>query len=312
MKRIRQAGVVLISILVLVALAAVVAATLFFDTAIMARRTAASLSMEQALQLGQGAEALAAYALGEDKNQEDTANEDWAQPYGPTEIENGVGIEAQLTAEQGKFNINSLIRPDGKRNEDTYKVFLRLLELCGLEPRWADTIYDWIDADSTPGTSGGEDGLYLTLPMPHLTANQPINSISELLQMPGFNKALYDKLEPHITALPPTVMQVNVCTADGLVLDSLFAVGTARAGYVEHSTRTQEDMDKLREGGCFPRRADLVAVEQKIGPLVTERSSYFMLQTWIDIGSAKFALYSLMYRDGTGKARAVTRSLGTK
>ncbi len=59
----RQRGVILISALILVALAVIVATSLFFDAALTARRSAASFSMEQSLALGQGAEALAAYAL---------------------------------------------------------------------------------------------------------------------------------------------------------------------------------------------------------------------------------------------------------
>ena len=48
-----QRGVVLMSALILVALAAIVATSLFFDTALTARRAAASFSMEQALSLDQ-------------------------------------------------------------------------------------------------------------------------------------------------------------------------------------------------------------------------------------------------------------------
>jgi len=90
----RQRGVILISALILVALAAIVATSLFFETALMARRAAASFSMEQAVQLGAGGEALAAYALAQDKNSDDTDRDPWAQHYGPVEVETGVTLEA--------------------------------------------------------------------------------------------------------------------------------------------------------------------------------------------------------------------------
>lgn len=308
---IRQRGVILISALILVALAAIVAASLFFDTAMSARRTLASFSMEQALQLGQGAEALAAYGLSEDTNQTDTPTEDWAKPYGPVEIETGVGLEATLTDEQGKFNINTLIKIDGTHDENAMKVFKRLLELSGLEIRWAELIADWLDADTLPSPDGAEDSLYGSRTPPHLTGNQLLSNLSELQQLPEFTPAMYTKLRQHVTALPPQARAINVCTADGIVLDALYALSENNPRYVEHSQRTQEDMDKLRASDCFPRRADIESDVPKLKNtgMLAERSGFFGLHTTIRIGTTQFALYSLMYRSNK-QARAVTRTFG--
>jgi general secretion pathway protein K len=309
---IRQRGVILLSALILVALATVIATSMFFDTAMSARRTAASFSMEQAVLLGQGAEALAAYGLGEDDNQDDSSQDAWAEHYGPFDVQPGVALEVQLSDEQAKFNLNTLVKADGTRNEDALKIFERLLELSGLEKRWAGLIADWIDADGTPGTDGAEDSVYTSRNPPHLTSNQSITSISELQQMPNFTRELYLKLAPHVTALPPQANKINVCMADGIVLDSLYALSTKRPGYQEHSLRSAEDFDKLRANGCFPKQAMLAADEPKIAEHIAERTSYFRLQTWIRIGTTEFALYSLMYRSGRGQARAIARSFGTE
>jgi general secretion pathway protein K len=306
----RQRGIILISALILVALATIIASTLFFETAMSARRARGNFTLEEAVQLAQGAEALSAYALADDTNQEDSNSDSWVTPYGPIEVEPGIELAALLTDEQAKFNINTLVKADGTRNEDAFKVFVRLLELSGVETRWAPLVVDWLDPDNSPQSDGGEDSLYTSRQLPHLTGNLLINSTSELMQIPNFTQAIYRKLAPHISALPPTADRVNVCLADGIVLDALFAVATGRPGYVEHSERTREDMDKLREGGCFPRRADLVALDQKLGRLTAERTSYFRLETSIRIGTSEFTLYSLMYRDARGKARAVARTFG--
>jgi general secretion pathway protein K len=307
----RQRGIILISALILVALATIISATLFFETAMAARRARANFSFEEAVQLTQGAEALAAYMFVDDTNNQDTMADAWATPYGPYEVEPGIELAAQITDEQAKFNINTLVNADGTRNEDAYKVFVRLLELCNVETRWASLVLDWLDPDASPQPDGGEDSLYAARQPPHLTANLLVNSISELMQIPGFTQALYRKLSLYITALPPTANRVNVCTADGIVLDALFAVATNRPGYVEHSQRSKEDMDKLREGTCFPARDDLIALDQKLGRLTAERSTYFRLETAVRIGTAEFTLYSLMYRPTAGKPRAVARTLGT-
>lgn len=307
----RQRGIILISALIMVAMATMISATMFFDTALAARRATGNFVLEQAVQLGMGAEALAAYALSEDDNQEDMMSDSWTTPYGPVEVEAGVELAAQLTDEQAKFNINTLVNADGTRDEDAYKVFVRLLELCGVDTQWASMVLDWLDPDTMPQSNGAEDSLYTIRQPPHLTANLLISSTSELLQIPNFTQAIYRKISPYITALPPTADRVNVCLADGKVLDALFAVSPTRPGYVEHSQRSQEDMDKLRADACFPRREDLLAVEQRLGRLTAERTSYFRLETSIRIGTAEFTLYSLMYRDGRDQARAVARSFGT-
>jgi general secretion pathway protein K len=307
----RQRGIILISALILVALATIISATLFFETAMSARRARANFNLEEAVQLAQGAEALAAYMFADDTNDQDTMADAWATPYGPQEVETGIELAAQITDEQAKFNINTLVKADGTRDDDAYKIFVRLLELCKVETRWAALVLDWIDPDLSPQSDGGEDTLYTARQPPHLTANLLVSSISELMQIPGFTQEIYRKLSPHITALPPAANRVNVCIAGGIVLDALFAVATNRPGYTEHSQRSQEDMDKLREGACFPAREDLTALEPKLARFIAERSTYFRLETAVRIGTAEFTLYSLMYRPTGGKSRAVARTFGT-
>jgi general secretion pathway protein K len=308
----RQRGVILMSALILVALAAIVSATLFFDTALSARRAAASFSMEQAVQLGAGAEALAAYALEEDKNSDDTDKDPWAQHYGPVDVEREVSLEAQVADEQGKFNLNTLLRSDGTTDADAVKVFRRLLELSDLETRWASLLVDWMDPNAQPEADGGEDSLYLSQTPPHRTGNLMLSSVSELQQLPGFNRELYLKLLPHVTALPPAVRTINVCTADGVVLDALFAVSRNNPNYVEYSKLSAEDMARARQNGCFPRKTVIANNEPDIAARIDEKSGYFRLQTWLRIGTAQFALYSLMYRDGAGKVRPILRTMGTE
>ncbi len=103
----RQSGVALITAMIVVALATVIAATLLFDSAMTARRSAGSFSMEQAIELSKGGEALAAYALLQDKNQQDSSLDPWAQYVPPVEVAPEISIEAQVTDEQGKFNVNT-------------------------------------------------------------------------------------------------------------------------------------------------------------------------------------------------------------
>lgn len=309
----RQRGVILISALIIMSLATVVAAAIFFDTGLTGRRAVANYGMEQALLLQQGAEALAAQALRDDQDQTDTPQDSWAQPVDPVEVDTEVTLEARLYDRSGRFNVNSLVNADGTRNENAVKVFGRLLELKGLEPRCADMVVDWIDADTLPSPDGGEDGMYVSRTPPHRTANLAITTASELLQLPCITAEAYEQIRPHVVALPASVRTVNVCMADGFVLDALYAAHTSDIQHVEYSTLKPEEMEERRAGsGCYPQRGVLTQGQQAMQQLTTERSSWFMLETWINVGTAQFALYSLMQRDAGGQVRTVTRSLGSE
>lgn len=309
-RRLRQRGVILLSALVMVALAAVVAAALFFDTGMTARRTAGSFSMEQALLLSEGAEALAAYVLADDQNQTDTPLDNWAQPV-EEEVGPEILMQAQLFDLQGRFNLNSLVQANGKRDENTYKVFVRLLELLQLQPTWADFVVDLIDPDVQPEQQGGEDSLYTSQLPPHRTGNLPITSVSELMQIPGFTREMYLTLLPHVTALPPSVRTINVCMADGIVLDALFAANPNDQGHTEYSLLSQEEFADRRATDCYPRRTALAGTSQTMLALTAERTSWFRLQTLVRVGTAQFDLYSLIQRNGR-QARAVMRSFSTE
>ena len=311
---VRQRGVALITALILLALATMLAVTIGFESAMTARRSAASFSMEQSLQLAQGAEALAAYVLREDKNTTDSPSDSWSQPYGPVEVVPEVSLEAQLFDEQGKFNVNTLVKADGTVDENARMIFARLLELLEIEPRWTSLLIDWLDSNNEPETEGGEDSLYLSQTPPYRPANISITSVSEIAQLPGLGRERYLKLLPHVTALPPDAAQINVCTADGFVLDALFALSKQNTNDVVYSRIPLDELAKFRAKDCFPRLTTIApqSTEPEMLKHAAEKTQYFQLRTWLRIGFAEFALYSLMYRDVNGQARPVARTFGTE
>jgi len=311
--RARQRGVALLLALVLMALVTIIAYDIWFSGALEQRRSFAVLSLEQGLQYGFGGEAFAAQVLLKDsqESQQDFPAEAWATPLPPIPIDGGQ-VEVGLEDMQGRFNLNSLIDPStGNANPDMVDQFRRLLEIVGLEDKWADLLVDWLDADVTPTfPDGGEDSLYTTQAPPYLAANGPITSTSELLALPGFGIDRYRKIQPFVAALP-TDAKLNVCTASGEVLDSL---GT---GQRQFSTDAKW-LAKQRAGKCFPSLNDLWsslppadADRLKKKNYVVDRSNYFRLTSVTTIGTAQFTLYSLLKRDQGGLSRPILRSWGS-
>jgi general secretion pathway protein K len=175
-------------------------------------------------------------------------------------------------------------------------------------------LIDWMDRDTNVLQDGGEDSLYASRTPPHRTGNFMLTSISELQQLPDFNRELYLRLAPFITALPPTANTINVCTAEREVLDALYAVSTnpQLKNYIEYTRMTPEDLAANRKQACFPSKSVHSQNDGDVGRLTAETSSYFRLHTWVRIGTSQFALYSLMYRDGSSKARPIMRTFGTE
>ncbi len=308
----RERGIALITAVILVAIATVLATTIGFASAMVARRASAVIGADQALLAAEGAEAMAAYVLRQSGATTGQASLDqaWAQPYGPYTLAPGVMLQfAQIDDEQSKFNINDLA-PGGVSDPIAIGQFQQLLAELGLETKWAGLMADWIDADNNPNDpDGAEDDVYLAQTPPYRAANEPVSSISELMALPGFGRDRYNRLAPYIAALPPGT-PINVCTASGQLLDAI-------SGKTEYSTDTANLATSRQQSGCFPGLAvfetSLTAQQQsQLVGRIGVNSSYFRLRTYITIGTARFSLYSLMYLDGGGQIRPILRTFGTE
>lgn len=298
---VRSRGVALLTALIIVAIAAAIAATLFFDTGLILRRTEGSLARERAVLLTNGAEAIAARILREEL---DTGaapihpGQRWANPLGPIEVEHGGQVAAQLVDLQGRFNLNSLRTSSGQIDPVALEVFERLLRNLDIEPIWAEKIADWIDDDDVPRSNGAEDDVYTSLTPGYRPPNRAITSISELLWLPGFDMSRYVRLAPHVAALPRDA-SINLCSATAALLDAL----ADERQWVGAETALAEN----RKRDCFPRRdvfrgglgdpALFARLESALG--LGERSLYFQLRTDAVIGTTQFSLYSLLRYEST-------------
>jgi general secretion pathway protein K len=307
-----QQGIALITAIVLVAIATVLATSIGFAAVMAARRASASFGSDQALLAAEGAEAMAGYALKQSGATSgiDSPDQAWAQPYGPYPLAAGVTLQfAQIEDQQGKFNINNLA-DGGATDPESVQEFQRLLQLIGLEPKWAALMADWIDQDDMPNDpDGAEDSVYLGQTPPYRPPNLPITSISELMALPGFGRERFNRLAPYISALPPGT-QINICTASGVLLDALSAK-------TEYSGASSTLSDLRSQGGCAPSLAvfntSLSAQQQSVlARRIGTGSNYFRLRTFITIGTARFSLYSLLYVDGGGQIRPIIRTFGTE
>ena len=319
MKR-TQRGVALVTAVLIVALATLLAVDVGFKGYLDQRRTANAFALDQSFEVALGGEAWASDSLRRDKLQSsktDDFTEEWATPLPPIPLEDLNGeFEGQLEDLQGRFNLNNLVKYDAGGqstvDEEAVKRMERLLEFLELEPKWAKIMADWIDSDNNPQfPDGAEDTVYTGLQPPYRTANMPITRTSELLALPEFGLERYKKLAPFVTALPAGT-PINLCTASAELLDAIVA------GRREF-TVARDSMKQTRQQRCFPNKDEFeqpLSGDQKQqlndAQVIDETSDYFLATIWVTLGTHRFTLYSLLYRtDGNNQVRPILRSYGT-
>lgn len=305
-----QRGVALITAVVLVAIATVLATRIGTEAALDLRRTAGLSALNQGWQVALGAEAWAAQVLSDDlaASSVDDLSEDWAQPVPPLPIDGG-SIEGLIEDMQGRFNLNNLRKPDGTVDDVNVERFRRLLLSLEVDPRWAGTLADWLDADTIDHfPDGAEDGVYSGQSPPYRTANGPVTTTTELMALPGFSLEDYARLRPHIAALPVGT-KINVCTATAAVLAAVVE-GATDFGDADALARNRRD-------DCFPRLDDLRAsvddaTYAALQASLSENTNWFRILSIVSIGTSQLTLYSLLERNAAGGVRAVVRSIGTE
>jgi general secretion pathway protein K len=312
----RQRGVALITAIVVVAIATILAVRIGTRAALDLRRTAGLVALDQGWHVALGAEAWAIEALKEDwrnasgPQKVDHLAEAWAQPLPPLPIDGGE-VRGVLEDMQGRFNLNNLVDEDDKPDGDNVARFARLLILVGAQPRWASLMADWIDDNSMPEGDGAEDGTYLGQSPPYRTANGLVVTTTEMMALPGMTREEFERIRPYVAALPPGT-PINLCTAKAPVLAALAETGGADF--------TEELLATNRKEGCYPTKeflpsmfGDTLAQQLINSGTVSETTNWFRALTAVRIGTSEFTLYSLINRNGSDTAiRTVLRSTGTE
>lgn len=219
----KQKGVALLTILVMVALATILAATILKHQTYTAEQTAYMLRQNQSTLYAQSAELfLSELLLQDEKNagEVDHLQETWAMPLPAFPVEDGY-VLGQLFDESGKFNLNNLVKDDGTVDEVSQRFFKKLLLKVGLAPDLVEAVIDWQDPDNeVVGAMGAESDFYEGLSPPYTAANRKFFSIDELKQVRGFSGENFDKISPYVSALPVKT-QININTSPAVVLASV-------------------------------------------------------------------------------------------
>lgn len=322
----RQRGIALITSLLVVAIATVVAVEIAARERLDIRRTQNIIAQDQAYDLALAAELWAIDLLKTDLQDRENPNVDgamdnWAQnimlpPY------EGATLGMRIEDLQGRFNINNLSEYPHERGQWTplqqlhVERFKRLLTLV-MEANEIqleidlDTlvlrVLDWLDGDvqvRTEAGGGAEDLTYLGTEdgPPYRAANQMMASPTELMLVAGFTPQLYRALEPHITALPNSATSINVNTATPMVLRALDRRIDETLAENLMKVRLEEPWDSP---GAFKGTNGVPADINTAGLGV--QTNYFAYRGQVQLGPAVVNLHSLIDRSNGVRVLARAR-----
>lgn len=310
---VRQRGVAIITALLIVAIATTISISISTRLQLDVRRTGNVIAGDQAYLYTLAAESWSKRILIQDRKDSeiDHLGEDWAIELPPLPVEGGY-IQGKLTDLQSCFNINSLLDAGTDTNTGTNTNVARtrlerLLTNLKIDTAGAQAIIDWIDSDlQTTIPDGAEDVYYMNLDQPYRTANTPLQSISELRLIKGFeDPVVYATVLPHVCAFGVNT-PININTATTEVLRSLA------------DDLTDSDIEKIieqRNDTAFNNINEFTSssnLKEKIGSTegLSVDTEYFMLQTESTIGQVRVLGYSIIHRNIDGNITVIARSQG--
>jgi general secretion pathway protein K len=309
----------LLTVLLLVAVMAVVAVAVLDDVRFSVRRTTNAETGAQAQWYADGAETLARHRISRlvalNPNRTPLTPE-WNGRAVTLPIDGG-SLAAEVRDGQACFNLNSVVEWTGDRWAARAAGAAQLMTLgraVGVEARQmgtiTDSLIDWIDTDTVARPFGAEDSAYAGRTTPYRTGGVPLAEVSELKAVRGVDREAYARLRPHLCALPIDRSPINVNSlteADAPLLVMLTAGALDMSG--ARAVIAGRPADGWADAAAFWSQAALagLVLAPDVRELVTVRTDYFALRVEVNYGGYHAVRTALIEARPGGETRTVIR-----
>lgn len=309
-------GAALLTVLLLVAVIAVLAATALERLRVSTRLAGNAAALDQARGLAFAAETLATTRitalLSRSPDRVALVGGWYDRPYA-LPVPGGVAT-ARITDGGNCFNLNGLVVRTGEANLTPYTPALtqfaqlmRLVNVPGDPQAIAAATADWIDTDGTPLPGGAEDANYTG----YRTAGALMADPSELRAVAGVTPEVYAALRPWVCTLPVAELSaVNVNTLapeQAPLVAMLMPEGTGLSGIRAALLRRPEL--GYDSPDAFWREAALAGATDGSQGTVAVTSEWFALRIDVRIGGATLEEHALVDA-GALPAQLVSRHWG--
>ncbi len=297
-----QQGVALLTILLMVVTATILAVGLLTRQDRMMRETSILLRQDQSLQYALTGENLFGALLtasAQDNANVDSSKSIWAKPIPPYPVEDGA-VMGKLIDQSGKFNLNNLYH-DRQADPAAMAYFKRLLIQVGLQPALASAVLDWQDPNDNPADAdGAENSFYLGQQPSYQAANHPFGQVDELKKVRGFDEKNYQKIAPYVTALPlPSLININTAPMQVIAaLDENITPASVNAWITARNANPDpiKQVSQLWQDPAFSKVPD--DKKNTLTTLLDVKSSFFQAQINVNLSGRNRYLTSDIYRTG--------------
>ncbi|NNU17106.1 type II secretion system minor pseudopilin GspK [Parvularcula sp. ZS-1/3] len=323
MRREKQKGVALLTVLLLVATIAVLAVAM---TEIMTRslgRAAAGEARDQGFWALAGLEAAAIGYLEEQGEAIDQPVSPLFQQPVVLPFEGGTAT-ISFSERSNCFNVNDLVaRSEDEGGYVTDQAaggrFADLVEAVGgsrnAGQQLAARIADFIDADDDPNASSQDDYDYRRREVPYRTASTLLASVSELRAISGFSRDVYRPLAGYLCALPTDEVQmlnVNTLTPEDAPLlkaaagDALTMSGAMQI-IAQRSPAGYDDVSAFLEQPLLAGR-DLPS---DMSTMLTTKSNHIEMEIVVQTAAGRLRQVSRISR-ADGEPIVIERRIGER
>jgi len=323
----KSRGVALITVMLIVALAAVLATEMTVRLQLQLQRTSNIQFNQQAYWYAMGAENFAKRILimdNEDDSEKTHLNQKWAQGYNNFPVLHGE-ISGEISDLHRCLNLNALRAQHEDQENQNKKVparealerLLVKLEIDGISQfeaeYMADALTDWLDSDDLIVSSGGaEDNDYASREFPLLTANHFLASVKELRVIEHFTPNVINQLMPFVCILPATdkhQININTLTADdSVLLEALLDISQDEAQSIL-SAREETGFSDINDFYKMPELTSLNISDEQKQQFVVD-SEYFTLAASAEFNNSYFNLHSILQVVNNENVHVISRTIG--
>jgi len=257
-------GAALLTVLMLVAVIAVMAGTALEKLRLSTRLAGNAGAIEASRGYARAAETLALgridRLLGQDASRVTLAGGWSGKPFGMPLPGGGTAV-ARVADGGNCFNLNGLVIRAGPgaytSNGAARLQFARLMRLLDIPGQSAEGIAaaaaDWIDSDGDQQAMGAEDGTYLGQVPGYRTAGTLMADPSELRAVHGVTPAIYARLRPWLCTLPvaePARININTLLPEqapllAMLMPETAGVEVARQALLRRPPQGFDSIDKF-------------------------------------------------------------------
>jgi len=329
----KQSGVALITVMLIVALCAVIASQMTARLQVQMQRSANIAFNQQAYWYAMGAEAFTKRVLitaFKDDENVTHLGQIWAQGETAYPVDFGE-ISGEITDLQSCLNLNALRAPlsdntSGSRSSNNINkvparlafeallINLKIEDVSQFEANsMADALTDWLDENSAISSVGGaEDNDYASREFPYLAANHYLASVNELRIIEHFTPKIIEAIKPYVCVIPASYKhEININTLGDEHAELLQAL-------LDSTLEEAQDILSAREEGGFADLAEFHNLQEvvklnnfndKKDQFVVD-SEYFKLKASASFNGSFFAMNSVMKVTNNKYIDVISRTVG--